>query len=154
VEAAERLRDVFSGLDLESFVKTTGGKGLHVCVPFQSRLGWEEVKSFSQSVAEALVRDAPERYVATMSKAKRTGKIFVDYLRNGRGATFIAPYSTRARSGAPVAMPVEWNELRQLRADTFTLATVPERLARLERDPGGGTNPGVQALDPAGSKAG
>jgi bifunctional non-homologous end joining protein LigD len=153
VAAAELLRGLFEQLDLESFVKTTGGKGLHVCVPLQPRLGWEEIKSFCQSVAEAVVQSEPHRYVATMTKAKRTGKIFIDYLRNGRGATFISPYSTRARPGAPVAMPVEWDELARVRADAFTLKSVPEHLARRGRDPWEHLNEVKQALTLAPSRS-
>jgi bifunctional non-homologous end joining protein LigD len=135
VTTALLLRDLFEQLGLESFVKTTGGKGLHVCIPFQSRLGWDEVKNFTQAIAEALAQDAPDRYVATMSKAKRKGRIFVDYLRNGRGATFIAPYSTRARPGAPVALPVEWDELTDIPPGSFTMKTVLAHIRSRKRDP-------------------
>jgi bifunctional non-homologous end joining protein LigD len=150
VETAELLRGLFEQLDLESFVKTTGGKGLHVCVPFQSRLGWDEVKTFCQSIAEALVHDAPERYVATMSKAKRTGRIFIDYLRNGRGATFIAPYSTRARPGAPVALPVAWDEVAKVHPGSFTLKTVVAHVENRARDPWARINEVKQTLTRAG----
>lgn len=135
VEGARLIRSLFERLELESFVKTTGGKGLHVCVPIRPRLEWDDVKEFCRSLAESLVLHAPDRYVATVSKAKRRGKIFVDYLRNGRGATFIAPYSTRARPGAPVAVPVSWQELDRVRSDSFTLETLPKRLAALTGDP-------------------
>ncbi len=114
VRAAELLHGLFVELELESFVKTTGGKGLHVCVPLEARNTREEVKDFARSVADALVRFAPDEYVATMSKAKRHGKIFVDYLRNSPGATFVAPYSTRARQGAPIATPLAWSELAKV----------------------------------------
>ncbi|MDX2052825.1 MAG: DNA ligase D [Polyangiaceae bacterium] len=134
IEAAKELRAVFATAKLESFVKTTGGKGLHVCLPVAPSLDWKEAKTFSGEVAHALVAQSPKRYVATQSKSKRTGKIFIDYLRNGRGATFVAPYSTRARPNAPVAMPLEWEELTpKLRADQFTLRNVRERLK--EADP-------------------
>jgi bifunctional non-homologous end joining protein LigD len=136
IDAAERLRSVFESLKLESFVKTTGGKGLHVCVPIAPSHEWDQIKAFSQSIADELVNRAPEKFVATQSKAKRHGKIFIDYLRNARGATFIAPYSTRARENAPVATPLEWDELDALeRTDSFTLRNLPKRLARLARDP-------------------
>jgi bifunctional non-homologous end joining protein LigD len=136
VEAAVLLRRTFEAAKLESFVKTTGGKGLHVCVPIVPDLDWTTIKEFSSRVAEGLAQNDPKRYVATATKAKRTGKIFIDYLRNARGATFIAPYSTRAREGATVAVPLEWDELTpKLRPDQFTLRNLEDRLRRLSRDP-------------------
>ena len=114
--SARELRDVFAAAKLESFVKTTGGKGLHVCVPIRPELTWDEAKEFCRRIAEDFADRHPDRYVATVSKAKRQGKIFIDYLRNARGATFIAPYSTRAREGATVALPLTWDEL----TDDFT----------------------------------
>jgi bifunctional non-homologous end joining protein LigD len=136
VEAAQLLRRTFEGAGLESFVKTTGGKGLHVCVPVVPDLDWTTVKDFSSRVASELAARNPERYVATVTKAKRTGKIFIDYLRNARGATFVAPYSTRAREGAPVAVPLDWDELTpKLRPDQFTVRNLAARLRRLDRDP-------------------
>ncbi len=108
MEGARALRELLEELGLKSWLKTTGGKGLHVTVPITPQAGWDEVKAFSRAVAAELTRRAPARYLATMSKAKRQGKIFVDYLRNGRGATFVAPYSPRAREGALIAMPVAW----------------------------------------------
>ena len=111
IVGARALRELLDELGLKSWVKTTGGKGLHVTVPVVPQAGWDQVKEFCRAVAEELTRREPERYVATMSKAKRTGKIFIDYLRNGRGATFIAPYSPRAREGALVAMPIAWEDL-------------------------------------------
>lgn len=135
VQAATLLRSLFEQLDLQSFVKTTGGKGLHVCIPFSSRLDWDGLKRFCQAVANAITQQAPEHYLATMSKAQRKHKIFIDYLRNGRGATFIAPYSTRARPGAPIAVPVFWEELPDVRSDSFTLQNLSQRLAGLKEDP-------------------
>jgi bifunctional non-homologous end joining protein LigD len=136
IEAAKRLRELFDASKLESFVKTTGGKGLHVCVPIQPALEWDEVKAFTGEIAQALTREAPQKYLATVSKAQRKGKIFIDYLRNGRGATFIAPYSTRARENAPIAVPIEWDELTpKLDPLSFTVRTIEKRLTRLGRDP-------------------
>jgi bifunctional non-homologous end joining protein LigD len=136
VDCARRLREVLQTANLQSFVKTTGGKGLHVCVPIEPCLSWDEAKSFTQRIAEGLVDESPNLYVATQSKAQRAGKIFIDYLRNARGATFVAPYSMRARPGAPVATPVFWDELTsELRPDTFTVANMPQRLAGLAEDP-------------------
>ncbi len=130
-DAARELRKVFGAAKVECFVKTTGGKGLHVCVPIAPELDWAEVSDFSRRVADALVRQAPDRYVATASKAKRRGKIFVDYLRNTRGASFVAPYSTRARKNAPIALPVEWDELTpDFDPARFNLRSIRERLER------------------------
>jgi len=136
--AAIELRGRLSKLGLESWVKTTGGKGLHVVVPVQrsARLDWDDFKTFSQLVVEAMERDAPDRFTTNMAKRARKGKIFLDYLRNGRNATFIAPYSPRARDGAPVAVPITWEELAAgVDPASFTTRTVPKRLAQLEADP-------------------
>ena len=95
--AARELRFLLEELGLTSFLKTTGGKGLHLVVPVQPRTEWDDAKAFCHSVADFMVRTAPDRFIATMSKAARKGKIFIDYLRNGRGATAVAPYSTRNR---------------------------------------------------------
>ena len=138
VEAAFELRRRLAALDLDSVVKTTGGKGLHVVMPFApaSRVSWDDAFAFSQAVSERLARDQPKAYVATMSKAKRTDKIFIDYFRNHRGSTAIAAYSTRARPGAPVAVPLAWDELTPaLNPRSFTVETVPARLAKLKADP-------------------
>jgi bifunctional non-homologous end joining protein LigD len=134
--AAEELRERLSGHGLGVFLKTTGGKGLHVVVPIAPQSGWDRAKAFAKSIAESMAQDAPELYVATMSKSRRAGKIFIDYLRNARTATAVCAYSTRARSGAPVSMPLGWDELsRDVRSDHFTIASAPGRLARLRRDP-------------------
>jgi bifunctional non-homologous end joining protein LigD len=134
--AARELRALFERAKLESFVKTAGGKGLHVCIPIAPELAWDEVKEFSRRVAEAMAKESPGRYLATASKSKRRGKIFVDYLRNARGATFVAPYSTRARDGAPVAVPLDWDELTpKLRPDQWNIRNLPERLRNLGADP-------------------
>jgi bifunctional non-homologous end joining protein LigD len=138
-DAAFELRQRLADVSLDSFVKTTGGKGLHVVVPIARRLDWAEVKAFAHDLALAMVRDQPKRYVATSTKSKRTGKIFVDYLRNSRGATAIAPYSTRARAGAPVAAPITWDELAEgIAPADFTVLSMPDRLARQRRDPWSG----------------
>jgi bifunctional non-homologous end joining protein LigD len=136
VQAAQKLKEIFESAKLESFVKTTGGKGLHVCIPVEPELDWTQVKDFSSRIAEALAEHEPERYVSTQTKAKRKGKIFIDYLRNARGATFIAPYSTRARENAPIAVPLEWDELTpRLDPAGFTVRNVAKRLAALQSDP-------------------
>jgi bifunctional non-homologous end joining protein LigD len=147
VETAKLLRDRLADIDLTSFVKTTGGKGLHVCVPVTRRLDWTRTKEFCRRFTEQIVHSAPTRYVATMSKAQRKGKIFIDFFRNMRGATFIAPYSTRARPGAPVAVPLAWEELSpKLAGDHFNLRNVPERLERLKHDPWASLNRTRQTL--------
>ena len=136
VHAAVALRDRLEDLGLQSFVKTSGGKGLHVVVPLQRRGAWDEMKDFSAAIAESLARLEPARYLTTATKAKRHGRIFIDYLRNGRGATSVAAYSTRAREGAPVSTPIAWDELTaELGPAAFTVKNLPDRLARLKRDP-------------------
>lgn len=114
VDAALTVRDVLEHMKIESFVKTTGGKGLHVVVPLERKSTWDAVKSFSHGVAIELARAEPKRFVATAAKVGRKGRIFVDYLRNSRGATAVAPFSVRARAGAPVAVPIAWNKLTTL----------------------------------------
>ncbi|MFO0982388.1 MAG: DNA ligase D [Planctomycetota bacterium] len=136
IAAASTLRALLTALELTSFVKTTGGKGLHVVVPIDPELGWSEVKAFSKAVADALVRIEPRRYTATSAKAERTGKIFVDYLRNAEGATAVAAYSTRARAGAPVATPIHWDELDEhFDPRLWHVRSLGARLAQLAGDP-------------------
>ncbi|MGD9644709.1 MAG: non-homologous end-joining DNA ligase [Pirellulales bacterium] len=136
VAAARETRLLLQELGLESFLKTTGGKGLHVVVPIERRTPWDEARAFCQAVAELMVAAAPNRYVATMSKAARRGRIFVDYLRNTRGATAIAPYSTRAKAGAKVSVPIAWDELDdKLHSDHYDVHSVVARLKRLKHDP-------------------
>jgi bifunctional non-homologous end joining protein LigD len=139
VEGAELVREILRLVDLESFVKTTGGKGLHVVVPIEPRDEWPEVTAFARAVAETAARSDPARYTSQAAKGRREGRIFVDYLRNTRGATSVAPFSTRARPGAPVSVPVRWDELPRLGAsDAYSVASVPRRLARLREDPWAG----------------
>jgi bifunctional non-homologous end joining protein LigD len=136
IEAATTVRDKLLALGLQSFVKTTGGKGLHVVVPIEPSIDWKRAKAFAASVAEAIARDRPDRYVATASKRARRGRIFVDYLRNDRGSTAVAAYSTRARPRATVSTPLGWDELSEgLRSDHFTVGNVRHRLEFLRRDP-------------------
>jgi bifunctional non-homologous end joining protein LigD len=135
VDAARLLRRRLASLGLVSFPATTGGKGLHLHVPLDGSDGWDEAKGFARAFAEALVAEAPERFVASASKALRKGRIFVDWLRNGRGATAVVPYSTRARPGAPVATPLAWSEVGpRLSPARWTVLSVPRRVAR-GRDP-------------------
>ena len=136
VEAALGLRGALAAIDLESFVKTTGGKGLHVVVPLAPKLGWDAVKAFSKWVADSLAEQFPKEFTANMAKRARKGRIYVDYLRNTKGATAVGAYSPRARPGATVATPLAWEELEKgVRAADFTLASVPLRLARISADP-------------------
>lgn len=132
VHAAKAVRERLEARDLVSFVKTTGGKGLHVVVPLAPRHDWEEVRAFSRGIAEAMAKEEPDRYVATMALRLRPGKIFIDYLRNARGATAVAAYSTRARPGATVSLPIAWNEVDKIRPDAFDLRNLPKRLSRRE----------------------
>jgi bifunctional non-homologous end joining protein LigD len=136
VAAAKLVRDRLSSVGLQSFVKTTGGKGLHVVAPLSPPMPWTAVKSFTRAFAVQMAADAPDDFIAKSSKAARRGKIFVDYLRNQRGATAVAPYSTRATPGATVSMPLDWKELTgDLRPGAFDAANVPARLKRRKRDP-------------------
>jgi bifunctional non-homologous end joining protein LigD len=129
VAAARDLRDALERLGLPAFPTTTGGKGIHLHVPLRRTHTWDRVKAFARGVAEALVAAEPERWVATASKAKRKGKVFVDWLRNARGATAILPYSPRAREGAPVATPLAWVEVTpRLDPSRFTLDAVTRRV--------------------------
>lgn len=127
--AARDLKKRLRNFGLECSLKCTGGKGLHVVLRLAKRDRWGEVKSFAANLATEMTRTAPEAYVATMSKAKRNGKIFIDYFRNDYTATAIADYSVRARAGAPVAVPLDWEELKRLRsASQFAIVDVLKRL--------------------------
>jgi len=142
-EAAIEMREMLLGIGLRSFAKTTGGKGLHVVVPIAPKLApdldWDQVREFSKWVAERFVAAYPDRFTSNMAKRARTGRIFIDYLRNSRGATAIAAYSPRARQDAPVATPLSWEEVENgVKPDRFTIATVPERLAGFGSDPWAG----------------
>jgi bifunctional non-homologous end joining protein LigD len=129
-QTATELRARLAEKGLECGLKCTGGKGLHVTVRLAKRDEWAAVKSFAHSVAEEMAADSPELYTATMSKAKRIGKVFIDYLRNDYTATSIADYAVRARPGAPVAVPLEWSELAGLKSsDQFTMKDVLQRVA-------------------------
>lgn len=136
VEAARFVRALLEDLGLRCFLKTTGGKGLHIVVPLARRHDWEEVKAFSRAVATHLAREAPQRFTAQLARAQRAGKIFVDYLRNAPGATAVAAFSTRARPGAPVSTPIAWDELDVgLRSDRYTVRNLGARLRTLTADP-------------------
>ena len=136
VEGVGVLRTLLDDLGLEGFLKTTGGKGLHVVVPIRATLDWADAKGFTKAVADLLVETFPDRFTATLSKARRKGRIFIDYLRNAEGATAIAPYAIRARANAPVSTPIAWKELAtDVRFDHFNVRNIPERLGSLREDP-------------------
>ena len=136
VAGARAVRERLAALGHAGFLKTTGGHGLHVVVPLKPSADWEAAKRFAKGIADGLARDDPGRFVATATKAARPGRIYVDYLRNGRGATAVAAYSTRARAGAPVAVPVSWEEVGRLRSGAaFTVDSLPRRLAHRGADP-------------------
>jgi bifunctional non-homologous end joining protein LigD len=136
IEAAFFIKDHLQKLNLKSFVKTTGSKGLHVTVPIKRLYNWDKVKVFAHTFVKYLAMQNPQLIVANMSKTKRKGKIFVDYLRNQYGASGIAPYSTRIKENAAVATPLAWTELNvRIKSDTFTIRNLPQRLAKLKHDP-------------------
>src|SRR6202030_871828 len=135
-EAAVDVREALAGIGLQSFAKTTGGKGLHVVIPLTPELGWDQVKTFAKWVADSLVAQRPQDFTANMAKRARRGRIYIDYLRNTRGATAVGAYSPRARPGAPVSTPLSWDEVEAgVRPERFTVTTVPARLAGLKADP-------------------
>jgi bifunctional non-homologous end joining protein LigD len=136
IAAAHDVRARLDELGLQSFVKTSGGKGLHIVVPLEPVVGWDDAKAFTLRFAEAMARSHPDRYVAIASKRARVGRIFVDYLRNDRGSTAVAAYSTRALPQASVSTPLAWDELTEaLRADHFTVGNIRHRLDFLKSDP-------------------
>jgi len=136
VEAAEEARALLQDLGLVSFVKTTGGKGLHVVVPLRPEAGWDALRAVGEGVGAEMTRRAPDRYTINPLKAARRGRIFIDYLRNVRGATAVAAYSPRAKPGAPVSTPLAWAELSaRTKPEAFTVETVPKRLASIRKDP-------------------
>jgi bifunctional non-homologous end joining protein LigD len=136
IDAARVVRRALEALDLESFPKTTGGRGLHVVVPLVPRAAWAQCLSFSRALCEAIEAADSTRYTTQFAKAGRANKILLDYLRNNRTNTSIAAYSTRARDGAPVSVPIAWDELRTtLEPQLLTLLNVPRRLQRLNKDP-------------------
>jgi bifunctional non-homologous end joining protein LigD len=136
IEAAHETKERLERAGLAAFVKTSGGKGLHVVAPLKPKAEWPAVKDFTKAIADAMAADNPDRYVSTIAKAKRGGKILIDYLRNQRGATAVAAYSSRARPGSAVSAPLTWEELGPgIGPAYFTVENMPKRLASLRRDP-------------------
>jgi bifunctional non-homologous end joining protein LigD len=152
--ATIEVRDFLADLGFKSFLKSTGGKGLHLVAPLTPKLGWDEVKPFTKAIADALVAARPDRYTANPLKRMREGKIFVDYLRNQRGGSAIVNYSTRAKEGAPVACPLRWDELKGLKAAApYTVKTLPARLKALKTDPWKGFSSTRQSITAKARKA-
>ncbi len=136
IDGAFETKERLEKHGLTTFVKTSGGKGLHVVVPLKPKANWDSLKTFTKSIADEMAADSPDRYVSTISKAKRNGKILIDYLRNQRGMTAVAPYSPRARPGAAVSMPLAWNELNPAIGPAhFTILNTATRLEVLKLDP-------------------
>lgn len=135
---ARQIRAELAAAGLESFVRLSGGKGLHVVVPLRAKAGWDQAREFADQLAHRLAERHPDRYVATMSKARREGVIFIDWLRNARGATSVCSWSLRAREGATVAVPLRWEELSRITTpQAFPLPKAMQRAARLKAHPWG-----------------
>ena len=134
-ESALEVRERLKKLGLRSFVKTTGGKGLHVVAPIRPSFGWEQIKAFTRAFALQMEQDNSKLYLTKMTKAARKNKIFVDYLRNEREATAVAPYSSRARLGMAAALPLEWAELKTAKAPKFLIAHFEDWKERVRKDP-------------------
>ena len=151
IKAAHEVRARLEALRLQSWCRTTGGKGLHVVVPLRPDADWEEAKPFCRAFAEEMAQEFPERYLAHLKIADRRGRILIDWLRNGLGATAVASFCPRARPGATVATPVDWSEVTpKLDPAAFTVLSVPTRLARLRKDPWAGLRcGGPEAAAPA-----
>jgi bifunctional non-homologous end joining protein LigD len=155
VENALHLKEFLGNMKLESFLKTTDGKGLHVVVPIARRYAWSEAIAFCRGAANAFMTSDPELFTTNPSKAARKHKIFIDYLRNNRGATSVAPYSTRSRRGATVTVPLSWDELSpDLPSDYYNIHNLPKRLKKLKHDPWEEINSAKQSLGVAMKKLG
>ena len=152
VAAAREVRERLRRHKLESYVKTTGGKGLHVVIPIKPKATWEMAKTFTKANSRLQSGVIPPiNIISVMTKSRRRGRIFVDYLRNSRGATAVAAYSTRARAGAPVSVPLTWEELATgVRANQFNVGNLRQRLDFLKRDPWEGFFDQKQSLKTSG----
>jgi bifunctional non-homologous end joining protein LigD len=139
IKGAFYLRKFLQQLGLKSFVKTSGGKGLHIVIPILRKYTWPDIKLFSQTVALAMAKEYPDLFTAKMGETNRQGKIFIDYLRNVRGATAVAAYSLRAHIDAPISTPVSWDELKKIKSSAqFNIFNIKQRLAKLKSDPWAG----------------
>ena len=147
-EAAAEVRTRLEKLGLTSFLKTTGGKGLHIVIPIEPALDWAVAKSFAHGFVLAMEKANPRLYLTKMSKAARTGKIYLDYLRNERGATAVAPYSPRARAGCAVSMPLGWPELDATQRPSFRVSTFADWQDRLKKDPWKAMAANTQSITP------
>lgn len=142
------MRERIESLGLTAFLRTTGGKGLHLVVPLEPAANWDQAKAFAKSLAEAHASDDPTRLTTNMSKAKRAGRIFIDYLRNARGATAVGSYTVRARQNAPVAVPIRWDELNAaLRSNRYSVENLRRRLSALRVDPWADFHEAARPLD-------
>jgi bifunctional non-homologous end joining protein LigD len=149
-QAALLVKTLLENVGLQAFLKTTGGKGLHVVVAIEPSIDWEDAKGFTKAAAELLERTFPDRFTSKLLKISRGGKIFIDYLRNAEGATAVGAYSIRARANAPVSTPIEWSELgRDVRFDYFNISSVMKRVAKLKRDPWAKMAAAARPLDKA-----
>src|SRR6185437_11443859 len=138
VDAAKTMRDYLAAMKIESFCKTTGGKGLHVVAPLKRDIDWAELKAITKKIASNFATAAPDRFTINPLKRERNDRIFLDYLRNDRGSTAVAPYVVRARPGATISLPLDWNEVNaRLDPSRYTLASVPKLLAK-RKDPWAG----------------
>ena len=154
VAAGRDVRARLLEAGLQSWVRLSGGKGLHVVAPIKRGPTWPQVKTFCEAFADALAAHAPQMYLATASKAQRKGRIFIDWLRNARGATSVSGWSLRAREGAPVAMPLSWNELARVDGPSaYNIATARKRAASLKRDPWAELPRCVQSLPDFGTQS-
>ncbi|WP_229238275.1 non-homologous end-joining DNA ligase [Dyella amyloliquefaciens] len=150
IDAARLVRSRLDEVGLQSFVRTTGGKGLHVVLPLHTPCTWEDAKRFAQAFAHTLANEQPRHFIAKANMEERAGRIFIDYLRNSRGATSVASYSLRGRTGATVATPLRWQDLGKCKhPGDFNIHTLPRRLARLLSDPWDGFATLRQGLEKA-----
>ena len=132
-EGVKDLKSILDNLSLKSFLKTSGGKGYHIIVPIQSIKTWKKFREFAKNIAKLMETKWPDKYVSNMRKEKRKNKIFIDWVRNTKGATSVAPYSIRIRKNATVSMPISWNELDKIKPDEITIELAIKRLKR--KDP-------------------
>lgn len=131
-ECARRIRTLLEELDLKSFIKTSGGKGYHIHIPLAAIYSWEEIKNFSELISRKMQQDYPREYTSSVSPAKRRKKIYIDFLRNSRGATAVVPYSVRANEKMSIAVPIHWKDLEKYAPDAFTIHDLPKLLKRVD----------------------